>query len=86
MIMHSLYEDIQDEATLEEIFPPDTMVGSYRQIERKLKDQRTLKEQYDGHGANLEGKLKQHGTSYFLSPFIDDIPMAFRGLEPRAPQ
>src|SRR5258708_5928159 len=48
LVIRSLYEDIQDGATLEEIFPPDTTVGSYRQIERKLKHQRLLKEEYDG--------------------------------------
>ena len=65
MIIYSLYEDIHDEATLEEIFPPDTTVGSYRQIENKLKYQRVLKEQYDVQGVNLEGKLKQHGAVIF---------------------
>lgn len=71
MTIYSLYEDIQDEATLEEILPPDTTVGSYRQIESKLKHQRVLKEQYDVRGMNLEGKLRQHGAGHFPGRFID---------------
>jgi hypothetical protein len=67
LIISSLYDDIQDEATLEEIFPPDTTVGNYRQIERKLKHLRRLKEEYDILGASLEGKLKQHGKGCPLS-------------------
>jgi len=67
--MSSLYNTTQDEATLEEIFPPDTTVGNYSQTERNLKHQRMLKEEYDIRGVNLEGKLKQHGkvVSCFLS-------------------
>lgn len=71
-MISSLYEDIQDEATLEEIFPPDATVGNYCQLERNLKHQRKLKEDYVVRGANLEGELKQHGEGCFLSPFIDD--------------
>jgi hypothetical protein len=71
-MISSLYEDTQDEATLEEIFPPDTTVGNYCQIERNMKHQRRLKEDYVVRGANLESELKQHGKGCLLSPFIDD--------------
>ena len=78
--MRSLYNDTQDEATLEEIFPPDTTVGNYSQTERKLKHQRSLMEEYDVRGASLEGKLKYHGKVVSRAPsfgcYTNDVQRA----------